>query len=1437
MFASVVLLWLFFCGLSLAQPANISSLSDGFASALSSENYEDGAALLSGLADKWTPEDAFWRGTIQQLFGQQRPALEAFLKQHYRTHSKALNLLAVRLPILAETLASLFANSAPEKELLEYDVLRAAPHLPPPAQALVLQLRKKGVPVDAYLVQNHEKFADVRDEILGLTSSLSGADVALAINFAAVTHHPAVASVLVKALASTDPAPVQAAANFIASTAGSPNANVARALADAIDEAQDDATWNALVAAQAVIDPEAGISIVERAGGLKNLKPSARQAAAVLAVARSASPLRDEDAKEVWRDASSCDLRTAGTVYAARRANQARQGSLDPVSAAALQFLYPGADCNSTAVAQALDELAPALEAVGYLQAGRAFASALTLEPNEHAGEWISRAPRFCRAIRAAIPLLAEVQNRGTQLLVSGLSSCLASTDAEFAFLLNWAVSKSSQPTKFEIAQTLRSLAGRRMTEGQAKLLSDAMALPGIEPSVSQAMTELLASAGRSEALAAADRLLASSEAENAVPLLEKLANSENGSGQQLDERRTARLLELALDPRLRSRVLKLLSQNPKFVKPDDLAVNFFPLAVDKDHPLSVDDCLDFSLFGPVSSSKLALGVLAASQQAYTGNAADYAACAELLSPYGPAREIVVALAARRTVLLEAGSASDRLARLDAMASLWSYIDELPGEKAQYTPAKLAILVEAPQLAYSEPYLSAGAVEALSQWQDRAAKAFPDRQTPFYAEMWKRRAVLYASYAPAALLCQLTVWALLIAAYPRSVRVQSVIFYNPWARRVLALGYLDLVLLSVPAVRSLLFEPLRQAMLGKLARYGADASDPASYFGSSCLVSLELVGIDKSISRAETDALAGTNSASGPTSRVLDSWSGRVLLLGPSGRGKTSFIRHHLLSGNARFPAVFLTAEECAGGVPTALAARLGPLGRDADLSSSLVGAGKLDVYIDGLNEAPPTTRSEILNFVAENPGANLFLASQQLSEGLPSVQAFYLLPLSKTQMSEFLLSRAAFLDREAPVHGDGFRNAARTFLATFEEAASFNEEDGAAALRRDFYAKLANPMDLQTAADLISQGVEPDPLNLQRQQFSLVDAAYRRQHGVAFPVDQFAASVLKARLEGAIEIDDAAFPREVALLVSYKQALSSSGPVPNGQSVISHQFRHERISDFYLHFAFLGPDPSVRFAHVRDDRFGGVYDLLARILPKEEADELREVFVLTGVDSRDHRISDSFIQQLRWQRLLLESDPTWIADLDPPWANDALGEFRLAEQRRHEIDEALASLRQRVDDARSISRIVTARDPSSLLERVSAAFDLRGLKVSETSKPYSRELTTPDGLRLQLWAIASPGPPSATMSIAIRGLIADVTNALGLVVVNFQADLPPSQRDPSLTAAWRASLVPSMLRCASAPDLHEFLRSMDKNGCQGNLWASLSARFPMLVEEDRYAG
>jgi hypothetical protein len=48
------------------------------------------------------------------------------------------------------------------------------------------------------------------------------------------------------------------------------------------------------------------------------------------------------------------------------------------------------------------------------------------------------------------------------------------------------------------------------------------------------------------------------------------------------------------------------------------------------------------------------------------------------------------------------------------------------------------------------------------------------------------------------------------------------------------------------------------------------------------------------------------------------------------------------------------------------------------------------------------------------------------------------------------------------------------------------------------------------------------------------------------------------------------------------------------------------------------------------DPRFRGVYFLLAILLPLEAAQELREKLIQYAADTKDHTVSDTFVQLLR---------------------------------------------------------------------------------------------------------------------------------------------------------------------------------------------------------------
>ena len=117
-----------------------------------------------------------------------------------------------------------------------------------------------------------------------------------------------------------------------------------------------------------------------------------------------------------------------------------------------------------------------------------------------------------------------------------------------------------------------------------------------------------------------------------------------------------------------------------------------------------------------------------------------------------------------------------------------------------------------------------------------------------------------------------------------------------------------------------------------------------------------------------------------------------------------------------------MRASECGDDLVATVCERFPGLGRDTDLIISLVRSGLLDVYVDGLNEVDRTRQEKIVQFIVGNPSANVFVTSQEVGISLPrKLTAYYLLPLTREQMREFLLSRAPVLDANAPIRGEAY--------------------------------------------------------------------------------------------------------------------------------------------------------------------------------------------------------------------------------------------------------------------------------------------------------------------------------------------------------------------------------------------------------------------------------
>mgnify|MGYP006271438765 CR=1 FL=1 len=450
----------------------------------------------------------------------------------------------------------------------------------------------------------------------------------------------------------------------------------------------------------------------------------------------------------------------------------------------------------------------------------------------------------------------------------------------------------------------------------------------------------------------------------------------------------------------------------------------------------------------------------------------------------------------------------------------------------------------------------------------------------------------------------LGLWALLFAAYPWSRSVQALVFWNPWVRRGLGLGYVGLALTYVPPLRRLLLRPFRRSLLAD-----AQLADLARH-------------------AVFTDArlrLAGTER------RALDVLSplrGQFVIEGESGIGKSFLLRH--LAGRSRRLTVFLPAYRCEGGVLAAIQAKLQGAATDTAFLKSIVHLGALDILVDGVNEVAPETRAKIADFVQEHFAGNVLLATQPFSttqwQPPTTAERCRLLPLDRGEIATFLISRVDGLPEDAVVTGEAYRLRARAFVDALDD-------DGLRAV-------LANPMDAQLAAEILARGETPDLLGLQEQAFALMRADYARLYpDRRFPTERLAEAVYRMRLEDRFDLSGDDFAAEIAAMEPHKMLLRRVTRSAAGTRTM-WRFRHDRLVDFFLYQAFFDDTngPERQRAHLDDPRFRGVYLMIAQRAPLDVARALRERLVVHAAATGDHSLSDNVV------RLLLDRTPVEAA-------------------------------------------------------------------------------------------------------------------------------------------------------------------------------------------------
>jgi hypothetical protein len=425
------------------------------------------------------------------------------------------------------------------------------------------------------------------------------------------------------------------------------------------------------------------------------------------------------------------------------------------------------------------------------------------------------------------------------------------------------------------------------------------------------------------------------------------------------------------------------------------------------------------------------------------------------------------------------------------------------------------------------------------------------------------------------------------------------------------MGYVGFILTWVPFFRRKLLEPFKPSLL---ADAGLDNFNFQVYFPESQVL----------VPGADTPQ---------PINQVLPKITGQIVLEGDSGLGKSMFLRN-LVRNSSRI-VVYLPARKCEKGVIQAIQEKLHGQAQDADFLKNLIYSGGLDICIDGLNEVTAETRAIIRQFVESFFRGNIIMTTQPLEWIAPSTAKTYKLqPLAKSQIQQFLDYCQSKLPKDPKIQGGDYQKACAEYLKT-----ALNENQPPPELEAN-QRVLSNPMDLTLVALMLSQGKNPDLFHLQEQQYNLIATEYLQEWKQEFPLKKFAAAVYQMRLHDEQALPETEFNQVLDSLEDekYKMVVSRQWKDEKGEPKKERYFRHDKIMDFFLVQNFLGDGDETEerlLKHIDDPRFRGVYFLLATLLPLDVAQELREKLIQYAADTKDHTVSDTFVQLLRPRSLV----------------------------------------------------------------------------------------------------------------------------------------------------------------------------------------------------------
>ncbi|RVU18480.1 hypothetical protein [Methylobacterium oryzihabitans] len=713
------------------------------------------------------------------------------------------------------------------------------------------------------------------------------------------------------------------------------------------------------------------------------------------------------------------------------------------------------------------------------------------------------------------------------------------------------------------------------------------------------------------------------------------------------------------------------------------------------------------------------------------------------------------------------------------------------------------------------PYLPAS-MPSLEYWRDQFATTAPEQSKTIASEFRKRWILAGLAGIPVALLAHLALWALLLTAYPRSPRLQAVVFWNPVLRRLLGLGYIDLVLLHVGVARRRLFAPFKESFLGDIASGDVAQLDRLSYFQDSRV-------------RHRATVMGGRGRATEtelPLLNALSGHRGRVLLLGKSGLGKSSFLRFSLAARarEGRDVLVYMRADQCRRGVEAEIEQRMNGLGKEQSLLKAMIYSGNIFIYIDGYNEVDLATQDLITGFLSQYPYASILVASQIPLRGFGTIESYTILPLAPEAVRAFLVSREPVLADDAPVRGELFVKSAECFL---QEVASAPKDD---VERRAFEEFLSNPMDLTSVALLLGDGRTPDLFALEAQQFEGISRRLA-ESGVTFRTTAFSSALLEQRLKDQENLQKLPFQPEVVALIAGKLALVRTD-ADEGGAIASQEvrFRHDRIRDFFSHFALLVLDQEARARYAEDARFAGVFPYLARALPGADAEDLRERLITRAAEIEDHRVSDSFVREYSWRLRISSQDPEWLLLHDLPEARDADRKLCELAERRRETDNQVNGERDVISKARAMTRILAASDEGTLRDAAATILREMGAVADDVDGVASGRLRGPAGRAFRVVGLGQTGR-IRRVHVEILAIWAKTADSDLLVVTNACVAQEPGDRPPDLDESDARLLEDTGMRVISARRLYAAFVEARASGGTVDFWRHLGIEAETSVE------